>query len=96
MKMYKSYVFRMYPNKEQIELICKTFGCTRFVYNYYLDKKKKEYEINKKTMTCFETIKGLSIREYECPKCKRKHDRDINYSINIMFEGIKEYMKSVA
>ncbi|HIQ65411.1 MAG TPA: helix-turn-helix domain-containing protein, partial [Candidatus Faecenecus gallistercoris] len=33
--MYKSYQFRMYPNKQQIIMIQKTFGCTRFVYNHY-------------------------------------------------------------
>ena len=38
--MYKAYKFRLYPNKEQIELINKTFGCGRFVYNHYLDKIK--------------------------------------------------------
>ncbi|WP_202400608.1 helix-turn-helix domain-containing protein, partial [Clostridioides difficile] len=26
----------MYPNKKQQELINKTFGCCRFVYNKYL------------------------------------------------------------
>ena len=39
MKIYKSYKFRMYPNKEQKELINKTMGSSRFVYNYFLDKK---------------------------------------------------------
>ena len=39
MKIYRGYKFRMYPNKEQEELINKTIGCTRFVYNYFLDKK---------------------------------------------------------
>ena len=38
--MYKAYKFRLYPNKEQTELINKTFGCGRFVYNHYLDKIK--------------------------------------------------------
>ena len=38
--MYKAYKFRLYPNKEQTELITKTFGCGRFVYNHYLDKIK--------------------------------------------------------
>ena len=38
--MYKAYKFRLYPNDDQIELINKTFGCTRFVYNYFLDKCK--------------------------------------------------------
>lgn len=36
-------------------------------------------------------IKNLSIREWECPRCKSKWDRDINASINIMFEGLKIY-----
>ena len=38
-------------------------------------------------------MKDLKIREWECPNCTSKNDRDINASINIMFEGIKLYMK---
>ena len=34
--MYKSFKFRLYPNKEQKELLNKSFGCSRFIYNYYL------------------------------------------------------------
>lgn len=30
--MYKAYKYRIYPNKQQKELIRKTFGCCRFVY----------------------------------------------------------------
>ena len=40
MKIHKAYQFRLYPNEEQIALIHKTFGCTRFVYNYCLDLKR--------------------------------------------------------
>ena len=36
--MYKAYKFRMYPTKSQQILISKTFGCSRFVYNHFLDK----------------------------------------------------------
>ena len=36
--MYKAYKFRLYPNDEQKILINKTFGITRYTYNYYLDK----------------------------------------------------------
>ena len=42
--MEKSYKFRIYPNEKQQDLIAKTFGCARFVYNYYLNKKIKLYE----------------------------------------------------
>ena len=34
--MYKSFKFRLYPNKEQKELLNKSFCCSRFIYNYYL------------------------------------------------------------
>ena len=35
--MYKAYKFRIFPNDEQKELLNKSFGCSRFIYNYYLD-----------------------------------------------------------
>lgn len=47
----KAYKYRIYPNKKQQELIQKTFGCVRFVYNYYLNKRKEMYENDKTTFT---------------------------------------------
>lgn len=41
MKIYRAYKFRLYPTEEQRILINKTFGCSRFVYNYYLEYQKK-------------------------------------------------------
>ena len=41
-----------------------------------------------------EELKDLSVRKWACPKCGMIHDRDINASINVMFEGLKIYMKS--
>ena len=51
--MEKAYKFRIYPNKEQEVLIQKTFGCTRFVYNYYLAKKIELYETDKTSMNFY-------------------------------------------
>lgn len=37
---------RLYPTKDQKEYLDKSFGCTRFIYNYYLNDKNKFYENN--------------------------------------------------
>jgi len=34
--VYKSFKFRLYPDNKQKELLNKSFGCSRFIYNYYL------------------------------------------------------------
>ena len=44
--MYKAHKFRLYPSNLQKELIHKTFGCVRFIYNYFLDKCKNNGCIN--------------------------------------------------
>jgi putative transposase len=40
----KGFKYRIYPNQQQKEILIKIFGASRFVYNYFLDKNKKEYE----------------------------------------------------
>ena len=42
--MNKAYKFRIYPNAEQKELLAKTFGCVRFIYNKMLADKIAHYE----------------------------------------------------
>lgn len=35
----KAYKFRLYPTQEQEQLLAKTFGCVRFVYNKMLEER---------------------------------------------------------
>ena len=39
----KALKIRIYPNVEQTTLLNKTFGCTRFVYNFMLSERKEIY-----------------------------------------------------
>lgn len=66
--MLKAYKYRLYPNKQQIELIQKTFGCCRFVYNQCLDYRRKLYETKKESMnktSCNNYCNQVLKKEYE-------------------------------
>lgn len=59
---YKNYVLkiRIYPNLEQKSYLHKAFGCSRFIYNYFLDKSQKEYESEKKYFNCIASERELT------------------------------------
>ena len=40
--------------------------------------------------------KNIMMRLYNCSNCHNEIDRDLNASINIMFEGLKLHMKNFA
>jgi putative transposase len=42
MLVKKAFKFRIFPNEKQIELINKTIGCSRFVFNFFLAKQKEK------------------------------------------------------
>ena len=66
--MLKGYKYRIYPNKQQEELIQKTFGCCRFVYNQMLAYRKEKYEKDKKSMSkidCNNYVNQVLKKEYE-------------------------------
>ena len=56
--MYKAYKFRLYPNNQQKQKLNKTFGCNRFVYNYYLRKIISEEYIN--AYSCIKDYTNIS------------------------------------
>lgn len=61
----------MYPTTNQVVLIQKTFGCTRIVYNHYLEKQKLLYEERKETLSCFDRTKDLKNLQVEHPYLER-------------------------
>ena len=85
--MYKSYRFRMYPTISQIELIHKTFGCTRLVYNYYLEKKKEA------NLSCFDMIKDLKNLQAEYPYLKEVDSCSLRCSLFNLDDAFKRYYK---
>lgn len=67
---HKAYKFRLYPNPVQAELIKKTFGCVRLVYNTMLDKRKTTYAETGKSLSRFDCNKLLPAMKHTHPFLK--------------------------
>ncbi len=94
MLINKAYQFRIYPTEEQKILINKSIGSSRFVYNYYLDKKKTEYNENNKNISLSDMKKDLKKLYVEYPwlkevdsVCLRNSLEDLDKSFINFFNG---------
>jgi len=62
----KAFKVRLYPNAVQRDLINKTVGCARFVYNHYLALRTSTYRDTGRGMTYRESDKDLtSLKQAE-------------------------------
>lgn len=62
--MEYAYKFRIYPNVTQTNLIERTFGCCRFVYNHFLAERKKAYNESKKTLSYVDCAKEITALKH--------------------------------
>ena len=91
--MYRAYRFRLYPTTNQIELIHKTFGCTRVVYNHYLEKQKALYDEGKDSLSCFDMIKDLKNFQVERPYLKEVDSCSLRCSLFNLDDAFKRWYK---
>lgn len=86
---YKAYKFRIYPNESQKELINKTFGCSRFIYNYFLSMYKES-----KHTKATENIKYYTnYLKYEYPFLQEVDSIVIRKSLFNLEDSFKRYFK---
>lgn len=89
----KAFKYRIYPNKQQEELIQKTFGCCRFVYNYYLDKRKKLYENDKITFTYNMCSKDLTKLKQELEWLKEPDKYSLQKALKNLDNAYQKFFK---
>ena len=92
---YKAYKYRIYPNREQQELINKHIGCCRFVYNLCLEKKNNAYKTSKKSISCFELIKLLPLlkKESETSFLKEVNSLSLQAAIRNLDSAYQRFFK---
>ena len=93
----KAYKFRLYPNRDQEELIQKTFGCTRFVYNRFLAMRITAYEESGKTLNYYACAGVLTTLKSELEWLREVDATSLQASLETLdvafqnfFQGVKQ------
>ncbi len=86
MKQLKAYKFRMYPSVLQQELINKTIGCTRLVYNIMLAKKK-----DNRSLTKFDLMREIPSLISEYPFLSEVDSMALRCAIADLDNGFKKF-----
>lgn len=58
--MIKAYKYKIKPNDKQQALLSQFFGCTRFIYNWGLERKTSAYKTDGSSLTYMQLAKDLT------------------------------------
>lgn len=99
--MYKSYKIRLYPTKEQEELLWKHIHACRFIWNYMLAYQEECYK-NGILLNAYDLIKVLTPlkkqQEYMWLNEVSNHSlqyvcKNLNHTYKMFFKGIRNHPK---
>lgn len=91
--MEKAYRYRIYPNKKQKEIIAKTFGCCRFVYNKYLAKRIEIYKQNKETFSYVQCANDMKNLKSELEWLKEVDSTALQSSLKDLDSAYQKFFK---
>lgn len=95
--MLKSYKTEIKPTKEQIQIIHKTIGTCRYVYNFYLAHNKEVYEKEKSFVSGRDFQKWLNNAYIpdnpECKWIKEVSSKSVKQSIMNADKAFKRFFK---
>lgn len=93
--MEKTFEYRIYPNAKQQELLQKTFGCCRYVYNRVLSARQEEYRASKKPKGINSYITQIPIWKKTCaPWLSEVDSMALQQSLRDLDKAYKNFFRS--
>ncbi len=96
----RTYRYRIYPNEAQRAELARTFGCSRWVYNWALETKTKAYYQDEETLSFTDLSGRLTDKKREeetewllevSAVTLQQSLRNLNRASTNFFEGRAEY-----
>jgi len=97
-----AYKYRIYPTLEQKELLCKHFGCVRFVWNYFLNERKEHYLHNKEeieskrikgNLNYYDNAKKLTLLKQEKEWLKECNSQSLQASLKHLDSAYRMFFR---
>lgn len=97
-KINRTYKFRLYPTKAQTELLAKHFGCTRFVYNYFLSQRQEQYKLTGKSDNFYTECKALAElkKQEETAWLKETNAQSLQFALRCLETAYANFFKKRA
>ena len=97
-KINRTYKFRLYPNRKQTELLAKHFGCSRFVYNYFLNQRKEQYRLTGKSDNYYAQAKTLTTlkKQEDTAWLKEVNAQTLQFAIRSLEAACNNFFKKRA
>ena len=93
MEVLRGYRFRLYPNEDQEILMIKTFGCSRYIYNYFLNEKAKYYQELGQTKSAYDCCKDIKALSNEYPWLKEVDSCALRTAIFDLEDAFQRFFK---
>ena len=97
-KINRTFRFRLYPNKSQTELLSRHFGCSRFVYNYFLNQRKEQYKFTGKSDNYYAQAKALTTlkKQEETAWLNEVNSQTLQFAIKSLEAAYTNFFKKHA
>jgi putative transposase len=94
-KVNKTYKFRIYPNKHQKTLLSKHFGCSRFIYNYFLNQRIEQYREHGSSDNYNKQAKSLTElkKQEEYDWLKEVNSQTVQFSLKCLDNSYVNFFK---
>lgn len=97
-----TYKFRLYPTQDQEIKLAKHFGCVRWVYNHFLDRRVKFYleakekDFAKKSLNYNDDAKDLTVIKKEYEWLNEVNSQSLQHALKHLESGFNRFYKKLA
>lgn len=96
MKKIRGFKYRIYPTIDQEQFLAQQFSNCRFVYNYFLELRSKEYKENGRSLSGFDCVKMLPELKNKNPWLKATNSQSLQSSVLNLEKAFKSFFKKIA